>query len=163
MTSLIKLYDDDKKVLKIYFFSHINYSKRFSPLRSLPPLNGSDSNALSCFALISHITADEYHEAAVFRSIPNCVYVLEVIERWDEASKSREREPVEAIQWKITQRLVASSFCCFWSIVRSEHFVASTVAWVRVSLWSQQQAQKLFRMRITAAREIIPCSRNLLS
>lgn len=47
---------------------------------------------------ISHIIQHEYHEAAVFRSIPNCVYVLEVIEtraashrtldkdemRWDE-------------------------------------------------------------------------------
>lgn len=29
---------------------------------------------------ISHIMENEYHAAAVFRSIPDCIYVLEVIE-----------------------------------------------------------------------------------
>lgn len=51
MTFLIKLYDDDKKVLKIYFQPH----KECEKVRPRPETpNGSDFNALSYFYLAYH-------------------------------------------------------------------------------------------------------------
>lgn len=51
MTFLIKLYDDDKKVLKIYFQPH-KVCERSCPRPETP--NGSDFNALSYFYLAYH-------------------------------------------------------------------------------------------------------------
>lgn len=83
MTFLIKLYDDDKKVLKIYFQPHKLFEK-------VPwTLNGSDFNALSYFYLAYH---RQRISPRVFRSIPDCIYVLEVIESppgEDERNESR--------------------------------------------------------------------------
>lgn len=51
MTFLIKLYDDDKKVLKIYFQPH-KVCEKVRPRPETP--NGSDFNALSYFYLAYH-------------------------------------------------------------------------------------------------------------
>jgi hypothetical protein len=75
MTFLIKLYDDDKKVLKIYFQPHKLREKVGEWTHGLL----MEVILMHRVASISHIMENEYHEAAVFRSIPNCVYVLEVI------------------------------------------------------------------------------------
>lgn len=83
MTFLIKLYDDDKKVLKIYFQPHKLFEK-------VPwTLNGSDFNALSYFYLAYHW---QRISRRVFRSIPDCIYVLEVIESPEKMSSRTSRD-----------------------------------------------------------------------
>lgn len=86
MTFLIKLYDDDKKVLKIYFQPH-KLSRKVSCVRS----KHEDENGLLMevilmhwAAFISHIMENEYRgemkkERRIFRSIPNCIYVVKII------------------------------------------------------------------------------------
>lgn len=112
MTFLIKLYDDDKKVLKIYFQPHKLFEKVRRKRRLL-----MEVILMHWVTFISHITENEYHGAEVFRSIPNCIYVLEVIgacepaKGRDEGAEIIESDSLDsmAIQWRVKIGRDASS------------------------------------------------------
>lgn len=104
---LIKLYDDDKKVLKIYFQPHKLFEKVFC-------VRSENENGLLMevilmhwAAFISHIMENEYRkgEQGVFRSIPNCIYVVEVI--WSGQRREEEKEKIWA--WK-NRKIIESKF-----------------------------------------------------
>lgn len=56
---------------------------------------------------ISHITGNEYHGAQVFRSIPNCIYVLEVIglPTPDEGAEITSERAIHSTQWPFSGKL----------------------------------------------------------
>lgn len=93
-----------------YIFSHIKNVKRFAHARRLL----MEVILMHWVTFISHITGNEYHGAQVFRSIPNCIYVLEVIglPTPDEGAEitSRPSHSLDsmAIHWKIKSRGASS-------------------------------------------------------